>query len=118
MRDAGHRTPDAGRRTSDNGHRTAKKAKIIYPPPRGVDIINLNLSTVAEYSPSTHSCYTEHITKFSLLVLLDQITTGKRTQTVNNIYQYQAECPVLHSPCFPRLLLRTNLRIPDLSVFF
>ena len=31
MRDAGHRTPDAG-------HRTAKKAKIIYPPPRGVDI--------------------------------------------------------------------------------
>ena len=39
MRDAGHRTPDAGRRTSDIGHRTAKKAKIIYPPPRGVDII-------------------------------------------------------------------------------
>ena len=33
-------TPDAGRRTSDNGHRTAEKAKIIYPPPRGVDIIN------------------------------------------------------------------------------
>ena len=32
MRDAGHRTPDAG-------HRTAEKAKIIYPPPRGVDII-------------------------------------------------------------------------------
>ena len=32
MRDAGHRMPDAG-------HRTAKKAKIIYPPPRGVDII-------------------------------------------------------------------------------
>ena len=31
MRDAGHRTLDAG-------HRTAKKAKIIYPPPRGVDI--------------------------------------------------------------------------------
>ena len=35
MRDAGHRTPDAG-------HRTAKKAKIIYPPPRGVDIILQN----------------------------------------------------------------------------
>ena len=32
MRDAGHRTPDIGRRT-------AQKAKIIYPPPRGVDII-------------------------------------------------------------------------------
>ena len=41
MRDAGHRTPDAGRRTSDIGHRTAKKAKIIYPPPRGVDIISV-----------------------------------------------------------------------------
>ena len=39
MRDAGHRTPDAGHRTTDIGHRTAKKAKIIYPPPRGVDII-------------------------------------------------------------------------------
>ena len=35
MRDAGHRTPDIGQRT-------AKKAKIIYPPPRGVDIINSN----------------------------------------------------------------------------
>ena len=23
----------------DAGHRTAQKAKIIYPPPRGVDII-------------------------------------------------------------------------------
>ena len=32
MRDAGHRTPDIG-------HRTAQKAKIIYPPPRGVDIM-------------------------------------------------------------------------------
>ena len=25
----------------DAGHRTAKKAKIIYPPPRGVDIIKI-----------------------------------------------------------------------------
>ena len=33
-------TPDIGRRTPDIGHRTAKKAKIIYPPPRGVDIIS------------------------------------------------------------------------------
>ena len=39
MRDAGHRTLDAGHRTTDIGHRTAKKAKIIYPPPRGVDIM-------------------------------------------------------------------------------
>ena len=36
MRDAGHRTPDIGQRT-------AKKAKIIYPPPRGVDIINYTM---------------------------------------------------------------------------
>ena len=36
MRDAGHRTPDIGQRT-------AKKAKIIYPPPRGVDIIILKI---------------------------------------------------------------------------
>ena len=34
-------TPDIGRRTPDIGHRTAKKAKIIYPPPRGVDIIRV-----------------------------------------------------------------------------
>ena len=39
MRDAGHRTPDIGHRITDIGHRTAEKAKIIYPPPRGVDII-------------------------------------------------------------------------------
>ena len=41
MRDAGHRTPDAG-------HRTAKKAKIIYPPPRGVDIISGILSQLPD----------------------------------------------------------------------
>ena len=39
-------TPDIGRRTSDNGHRTAKKAKIIYPPPRGVDIIKSKRNTI------------------------------------------------------------------------
>ena len=27
----------------DAGHRTVEKAKIIYPPPRGVDIINVHL---------------------------------------------------------------------------
>ena len=41
--DIGRRTPDAGHRTSDIGHRTAKKAKIIYPPPRGVDIIKFDV---------------------------------------------------------------------------
>ena len=39
--DIGRRTPDIGHRTTDIGHRTAKKAKIIYPPPRGVDIIRV-----------------------------------------------------------------------------
>ena len=43
-------TPDIGRRTSDNGHRTAKKAKIIYPPPRGVDIITHYYITSAHQS--------------------------------------------------------------------
>ena len=42
--DIGRRTPDAGHRTSDIGHRTAKKAKIIYPPPRGVDIITNDIT--------------------------------------------------------------------------
>ena len=58
MRDAGHQTPDAG-------HRTAKKAKIIYPPPRGVDIINTyadNCDTgykLSDYHPTTGhlSCF-------------------------------------------------------------
>ena len=40
-------TPDIGRRTPDIGHRTAKKAKIIYPPPRGVDIINNNILSLS-----------------------------------------------------------------------
>ena len=38
--DIGRRTSDIGHRTTDIGHRTAKKAKIIYPPPRGVDIMS------------------------------------------------------------------------------
>ena len=42
-------TPDIGRRTPDIGQRTAKKAKIIYPPPRGVDIIIANTLTFIEY---------------------------------------------------------------------
>ena len=43
MRDTGHR-----RRTPDIGHRTAKKAKIIYPPPRGVDIMLLEVYLVKD----------------------------------------------------------------------
>ena len=46
--DIGHRTSDIGQRTSDIGHRTAKKAKIIYPPPRGVDIISHVVSAIYE----------------------------------------------------------------------
>ena len=49
-------TPDIGRRTPDIGHRTAKKAKIIYPPPRGVDIINVyNLSIYKQIFTGTRS---------------------------------------------------------------
>ena len=62
MRDAGHRTPDAGhrtsdigQRTSDIGHRTAKKAKIIYPPPRGVDIIPGRSEFGSSSQPAVHS---------------------------------------------------------------
>ena len=63
MRDAGHRTPDAGhrtsdigQRTSDIGHRTAKKAKIIYPPPRGVDII-ISSNSQSQGSPLSQFFY-------------------------------------------------------------
>ena len=61
-------TPDIGRRTSDAGHRTAKKAKIIYPPPRGVDIINflctcylflvaINLSRIRSVRDNAERCH-------------------------------------------------------------
>ena len=39
-------TLDIGRRTPDIGQRTAKKAKIIYPPPRGVGIIKYQMLVV------------------------------------------------------------------------
>ena len=42
-------TPDIGRRTPDAGHRTAKKAKIIYPPPRGVDITIKELKVIGKH---------------------------------------------------------------------
>ena len=55
MRDAGHRTPDIG-------HRTAKKAKIIYPPPRGVDIILTNENTVfCRYNESKPQLEPNHV---------------------------------------------------------
>ena len=55
--DIGRRTPDAGHRTSDIGHRTAKKAKIIYPPPRGVDIISKqNKNIIFQDSTNSFSC--------------------------------------------------------------
>ena len=53
-------TPDIGCRTPDIGHRTAKKAKIIYPPPRGVDIIiyppprGVDITTTNEVYTSPH----------------------------------------------------------------
>ena len=35
----------------DAGHRTAEKAKIIYPPPRGVDIMIKYLSWLVTNNP-------------------------------------------------------------------
>ena len=54
---------DAGRRTSDIGHRTAEKAKIIYPPPRGVDIIKLFtiLFGMESLIRSAETCYAKTI---------------------------------------------------------
>ena len=49
-------TPDIGRRTPDIGHRTAKKAKIIYPPPRGVDINTVRRKTGNNREKITEVC--------------------------------------------------------------
>ena len=64
MRDAGHRTPDIGQRT-------AKKAKIIYPPPRGVDIIiyNIYLPQLRQYMPLDIWDFKEVQSKFTLTAL-------------------------------------------------
>ena len=59
-------TPDIGRRTSDNGHRTAKKAKLIYPPPRGVDIIR-------EHTMSTRYFIVPMISLMKILVSFKEI---------------------------------------------
>ena len=75
MRDAGHRTPDAG-------HRTAEKAKIIYPPPRGVDIITDKL--FSKHNP--HHCKENQFGvkdfnfKISRKTFLFQIFFPKKTQ--------------------------------------
>ena len=56
-------TPDIGRRASDNGHRTAEKTKIIYPPPRGVDIISMTTLQIPSRSKILLSSL--HIARFS-----------------------------------------------------
>ena len=82
MRDAGHRTPDAGHRTSDAGHRTAKKAKIIYPPPRGVDINIVNYSLQEGSFPS---CFkTAHVTPLLKKAGLDK-NIPKNYRPVSNL---------------------------------
>ena len=61
MRDAGHRTPDAG-------HRTAKKAKIIYPPPRGVDIITSDLLNIENFKVAIiQLCNESQVWNFTML---------------------------------------------------
>ena len=77
-------TPDIGRRTPDIGHRTAKKAKIIYPPPRGVDIIK----PVYCWGFTFHS-------KFTLFTLqaVSSGVTGVPPPRSNHFVQ------VVHTPC-------------------
>ena len=68
--DIGRRTPDAGHRTSDIGHRTAKKAKIIYPPPRGVDIMKATTSlfkTSKDHDRTDHCFISSHLHSLWLL---------------------------------------------------
>ena len=103
MRDAGHRTPDAGHRTSDNGHRTAKKAKIIYPPPRGVDIIIqiylylkfLNISYESALKLDKHKQNVSHLlhlfTQFtcSLKEMECYSINGKQTIYIKGVLKYK-----------------------------
>ena len=60
-------TPDIGRRTSDNGHRTAEKAKIIYPPTRGVDIITSDLLNIENFKVAiTQLCNESQVWNFTM----------------------------------------------------
>ena len=62
-------TPDIGRRTPDIGHRTAKKAKIIYPPPRGVDIIifTFSMGLLVDMLSPLSDTLTADLTKYLLV---------------------------------------------------
>ena len=74
-------TPDIGRRTSDNGHRTAEKAKIIYPPPRGVNIIIIQATVLRSW---INDC--------------EKLKTKKTTiQSGNTKCTIASEMPVSHS---------------------
>ena len=90
MRDAGHRTSDAGRRTPDIGHRTAKKAKIIYPPPRGVDII-INTDIKPSYR-SDHSI-------LELSFSISNFKRGKGTWKLNTSFLKEKDFVTLVNRC-------------------
>ena len=77
--DIGRRTPDAGHRTSDIGHRTAKKAKIIYPPPRGVDII------ILLYFPEKLTVYIEFAVQPTFTSVVDSGSTVTPTGVAGSV---------------------------------
>ena len=78
MRDAGHRTPDAG-------HRTAKKAKIIYPPPRGVDII-MQVTQATQW-PLHETCKRKETTTHRLAQC-----THSKIGVIHSLHQKTAPC--------------------------
>ena len=93
--DIGRRTPDIGHRTTDIGHRTAKKAKIIYPPPRGVDIIIFSKQNLIFISCSEICLITSHL-------FYTNTPIGENSRI--NIYKgIWLNCRILpHKYCFAR----------------
>ena len=93
--DIGRRTPDIGQRTSDIGHRTAKKAKIIYPPPRGVDIKNnhllfhqeIHLHTANTLHIASTAIFDSNTTKYNDEIQISRfLTTNIDTGTCFSVY--------------------------------
>ena len=59
----------------DAGHRTAKKAKIIYPPPRGVDIIKGKLAIIKNETCKKKNLLRTH--QRCLLLKLEMYCSGQ-----------------------------------------
>ena len=88
-------TPDIGRRTPDIGHRTAKKAKIIYPPPRGVDIIILTIEVRVQSTKPCVCCIllTEYLLYINETYLSEVRIFLARDSTCSLVW---TECQFLH----------------------